>query len=75
MTKKYLFLFCILACSSHTFAFQIHFQQPTYLIEKEHIQELYTCDASKSECKVNFAIADDENILLTDSKYICSWNF
>jgi len=75
--KKYTIPVCILffLYSPLSFAFQIQFQQPTYLLEKENIQDIYTCDESKEECKVNFSVIDDENMLITDSGYICSWNF
>jgi hypothetical protein len=34
------------------------FQQPTYLLEKEDIsKEVYTCDPSKDECKVNILVS------------------
>ncbi len=34
---------------------QFHFQQPTYLLEKDTPGlTQYTCDSSKDTCKVNF---------------------
>jgi uncharacterized alkaline shock family protein YloU len=36
----------------------IEFQNPTYLIDKNLIKDVYICDDSKSECKVNIKITD-----------------
>ena len=36
----------------------ITFQSPSYLTDKDNIQETYHCDNSKSECKINFDLSD-----------------
>lgn len=36
----------------------IEFQNPTYLIDKNLIKDVYICDDSRSECKVNIKITD-----------------
>lgn len=63
--KVFLFFWCIflLAAYLHTYAWidipdiQFTFQQPTYLLEKDIIQDTYTCDSSKDECKVNLDLS------------------
>jgi hypothetical protein len=54
--------------------FKIIFQNPSYVLEREEQRADYTCDTSKTECKINFKLQtlDDKDI---SSKFICSINF
>nr|MDD3720266.1 thermonuclease family protein [Candidatus Gracilibacteria bacterium] len=36
----------------------ISFQNPSYLTDKNQILDIYNCDSSKTECKVNFDLRD-----------------
>jgi micrococcal nuclease len=50
------------------------FQNPTYLLEKEFEKEVYECDQSQTECKVNFDLRQAFS-WFTESKYSCYIDF
>ncbi|QFR39658.1 PKD domain-containing protein [Candidatus Gracilibacteria bacterium 28_42_T64] len=40
--------------------FNVIFQNPSYIKQKNQIQDIYVCDETKDECKVNFKIVDNQ---------------
>ncbi len=57
---------------------KINFQSPSYLLDKEKDTNIYYCDNSKTDCKVNFNL--QMNIWswflnISNTKYNCEWNF
>lgn len=51
--------------------FNIEFQVPSYLLNKEENTEIYYCDNSKWDCKINFNLTDEPSKTLSSSKFIC----
>ncbi len=52
-------------------SFNIEFQVPSYLLNKQENTEVYYCDNSKWNCKINFNLTDESRKTLSSSKFIC----
>ncbi|MDD2870881.1 MAG: thermonuclease family protein [Candidatus Gracilibacteria bacterium] len=51
------------------------FQVPTYLLEKEEIVDVYNCDTSKEECKINLDLRNSFVGDFSESDYLCKIDF
>jgi len=51
------------------------FQQPTYLTDKNPLLSEFTCDITKSECRVNFDLSSSFTGSFYSSDFICLLDF
>lgn len=60
------------------FSVKLAFQSPTYLLQKENpLSNLFSCDTSQKECRVNYQLLVDEGSgeKSLSSQYVCAWDF
>ncbi len=53
---------------------KLDFQSPTYFINAKTENDIFDCDRTKTDCRVNFNLIEN-SVILNISKYECLWDF